>query len=145
MKSSNIFPRYIMTSLNSSGLIQIVLFLCCTHIKRNMRILHVWNFRKMYLSMFCFAYGAKFCYWTRNRWQKCSYRLKSFYSKLLNNSTYEVGIICFSPEYVICSNVKRANNCWKCPSLFSFWITTSQRIFGGELSALFLILVNYLS
>ena len=65
--------------------------------------------------------------------------------KLLNNPNYEVGIILFSPEHILCSNVKRANIFGKCPSLFSFWINMSQRIFGGELSILFLLLVTYLS
>ena len=35
------------------------IFLCCNHITRNMRMFHVWNFRKMYWSVFCFAYCAK--------------------------------------------------------------------------------------
>ena len=39
-----------------------IIFLCCTHINRNMCILHVWNFRKMHWSVFCFAYGVKFCF-----------------------------------------------------------------------------------
>ena len=45
----------------------------------------------------------------------------------------KVGIIWFSPECTLCSNFQRANICWKCPSLFSFWMTTSQEIFGGGL------------
>ena len=64
-----------------------IIFLCCTHINRNMRILHVWNFRKMYWSVFCFAYGAKFCYWPRDGWQKCYDGLKNFYYKQRNNPT----------------------------------------------------------
>ena len=68
--------------------------------------------------------------------------MKGFDSKQLNNPTYEVGIIWFSPECILCSNVKRANVCRKCLSLR---ITTSQGIFGGELFGLFLLLVKYLS
>ena len=49
----------------------VIIFLCCTQINRNMRILHVWIFRKMYWSAFCLAYGAKFCYRASNGWQKC--------------------------------------------------------------------------
>ena len=45
----------------------------------------------------------------------------------------KIGIIWFSPECILRSNFQRANVCWKCPSLFSFWMTTSQEIFGGKL------------
>ena len=56
----------------------------------------------------------------------------------------KVEIIWFSPECILRTNFKRTNICWKCPSLFSFWITTSQGIFSGELFGLFLLLVNYM-
>ena len=45
--------------------------------------------------------------------------MKSFYYKQLNNPTYEVGVIWFPLERILCSNVKRANICWK-TSLFFF-------------------------
>ena len=48
----------------------------------------------------------------------------------------KVGTIWFSPECILRSNFQRVNIWWKCLSLFSFWMTTSQGIFGGELVGL---------
>ena len=45
----------------------------------------------------------------------------------------KVGIIWFSPKCILRSNFQRTNICWKCLSLFSFWMTTSQGTFGGGL------------
>ena len=42
-----------------------IIFLCCTQINRNMHTRHVWNFRKIYLSVFCFACGPKSGYLSR--------------------------------------------------------------------------------
>ena len=104
-----------------------IIFLCCTNIIRNMCIINVWTFRKMHWSVYCFAYGAEFCYWARNGW-----KMLVWFEKFISQTwPREAGIIWLSPECILCSNLQRANICRQCPSLFSFWINTSQGIFGG--------------
>ena len=49
------------------------------------------------------------------------------------NLPTKVGIILFSTECILCSNFQRANIYWKYSSLFPFWMSTSQGIFGGGL------------
>ena len=57
----------------------------------------------------------------------------------------KVGIILFSPACILHSNFKRDNICRKWLSLFWLWRTMSQEIFDEKLFGLFLLLVNDMS